>query len=536
MDVTTVQKIYMAAKLRARVTKRGGIHALRHAFATHLLEAGIDLHTIQRLLGHGNIPSTMRYFHVARRILLATPSPLEWLDLRPLHEGAEPRGPAPAPRRGELAEIVRTHAGAVRQAQRLPRGPPRALRAMATCRTAALGGHLEACDHCGALRNASNSCRNRHGPTCQTLAKARWLAARRAELLPIEYFHVVFTLPPALNPRAQGNPRVIYNVLCQTAAETLARFGDDPRHLGGALGVVALLHTWGQTLVQHLHLHCVVTGGALARDGSQWLPAKRGFLFPVRALAPGFRAKYRDGLRRAVDRGELRFAGSVTGLAEPAAFTAFLANLCASDWVVDAPPPFGGPEQGLEYLGRYPHRDLQRPPAESRRRRGALPLERLRPREPGKDHGPSGGFVRIRPFGLWANRARTAKLARCRALLAAVPPAVPAPPASVAALMLRLTGLDSTRCPVWAASRRGRFPARRWIPPEPACGPPPFRRPPTPPWAEGGRRLPPACPSPRPGGSAGPDPPPAGTVLPERPPGPHPHAPSPRASAGIQSP
>jgi len=265
-------------------------------------------------------------------------------------------GPAPGRRRVELADLVRAHGAAVRQGQRLTRGQHRALRAIAACRTAALGGHTEACDVCGATRIAYNSCRNRHCPKCQTLAKERWLAARRADLLPIEYFHVVFPLPHALNPLAQGNPRVLYTLLFAAATETLAAFGDDPRHLGGRLGIVAILHTWGQTLVQHLHLHCVVTGGALARDGSRWLPAKRGFLFPVRALAPVFRAKYLEGLQRAFDRGALRFAGSVAGLAEPTTFAAFLATLRATDWVVYAKPPFGGPAQVLEYLGRYTHR------------------------------------------------------------------------------------------------------------------------------------------------------------------------------------
>ena len=198
---------------------------------------------------------------------------------------------APAGRRFELADLVRTHGAAYRQAHRLTRGQHRALRAIAACRTAALGGHTEACDRCGAIRIAYNSCRNRHCPKCQTIAKERWVAARRVDLLPIEYFHVVFTLPHALNPLAQGNPRVIYNLLFQAATATLATFGDDPRHLGGELGVIAILHTWGQTLVQHLHLHCVVPGGALARDGARWLPAKRGFLFPVRALARVFRGK-----------------------------------------------------------------------------------------------------------------------------------------------------------------------------------------------------------------------------------------------------
>ncbi len=226
-------------------------------------------------------------------------------------------GSARSARRVELAGIVRAHAGAVRQAQRLTRGQHRALRAIAACRTAALGGHTEGCDVCGATRIAYNSSESALSEACpelaegcQTLAKERWPAARRADLLPIEYFHVVFTLPHALNSLAQGNPRVIYNLRFQATTTTLASFGDDPRHLGGELGILALLPTGGQTLVQHLHLHCVVPGGVLARDRSRWLPAKRGFLFPVRALAEVFRGKYLHGLRRAFERGELRFAGS----------------------------------------------------------------------------------------------------------------------------------------------------------------------------------------------------------------------------------
>ncbi len=378
-------------------------------------------------------------------------------------------GSARSARRVELADLVRTHAGAVRQAARLTRGQHRALRAIAACRTAALGGHTDACNTCGAIRISYNSCRNRHCPKCQTLAKERWLAARRAELLPIEYFHVVFTLPHALNPLAQGNPRVIYTLLFQAAAATLATFGDDPRHLGGELGIVAILHTWGQTLGQHLHLHCVVTGGALARDGSRWRPAKPGFLFPVRALAEVFRGKYLAGLRRAFDRGELRFAGSVAGLADPTAFAAFLATLRADAWVVYAKPPFGGPAQVLEYLGRYTHRvaisndrllsltdgvvrfrwkDYARG---NRLQTMALPAAEFLARF--LLHVLPDGFVRIRHFGLLANRGRRAKLARCRELLAAGPPKPPAPPESVAALLLRLTGVDLTRCPVCRVGR-----------------------------------------------------------------------------------
>jgi Putative transposase/Transposase zinc-binding domain len=371
---------------------------------------------------------------------------------------------APAGRRSELADLVRAHGRPYRQAHRLTRGQHRALRAIAACRTAALGGHTEACEHCGALRIAYNSCRNRHCPKCQRLAKERWLVARRAELLPVEYFHVVFTLPHALNPLAQGNPRVLYGLLFHAARETLASFGADPRHLGGEVGGLAILHTWGQTLEQHLHLHCLLLGGALARDGSQWLPSKPGFLFPVRALARVFRGKYLAGLQQAFARGELRFAGGVADLADPATFPQFLASLRASDWVVYAKPPFAGPTQVLEYLGRYTHRV-----ALSNDRLVSLEAGQVRFRWKDYAHGNRGktmtlsaeeflrrfllhvlpaGFVRIRHFGFLANRGRAVKLARCRALLAARPPEPSAAPEPVAALMRRLTGVDITRCPV----------------------------------------------------------------------------------------
>lgn len=378
-------------------------------------------------------------------------------------------GPAPTARRVELADIVRTHGSALRQAQRLTRGQHRALRAIATCRTAALGGHTEACDTCGAIRIAYNSCRNRHCPKRQTVAKERWLAARRAELLPIEYFHVVFTLPHALNSLARGNPRVRYTLLFRAATDTPAAFGDEPRHLGGELGVIAILHTWGQTLVQHLHLHCVVTGGALTRDGARWRSTTRGFLFPVRALSRVFRGQYLDGLRRAFDRGTLRFAGHVADLAVPTAFAAWLASLREEDWVVYAKAPFAGPAQVLEYLGHYTHRvaisndrlvsvhegqvrfrwtDYARG---NRVKTMTLPAEEFLRRF--LLHVVPDGFVRIRHVGRLANRRRTAKLHRCRQLLGQSSSPLPRAPESVAALMRRLTGVDLTQCPVCRVGR-----------------------------------------------------------------------------------
>jgi hypothetical protein len=382
--------------------------------------------------------------------------------------------PAGAPRRRqrpavELADIFRAHGSAYRRTHALSRAQRRAMRAIETCRTAALGGHRETCDTCGAERLAYNSCRNRHCPKCQTLAKERWLTARRAELLPVEYFHVVFTLPHALNALAQGNPRVLYTLLFRTVAATLTTFARDPRHLGGELGGTAILHTWGQNLSQHLHLHCVVPGGALSQDGTRWIAAPPGFLFPVRALAQVFRGKYLAALQRAFTTGQLVLAGSLAALAEPAAFAAWLVDLRQHAWVVYAKRPFGGPTQVLDYLGRYTHRVALSNERLVRHADGVVHFrwrdyadgDRVKVMALLADefirrfllHVVPDGFVRIRHFGFLANRTRHAKLARCRALLGVSPSPAEAPSESVATIMLRLTGLDIERCPVCAQGR-----------------------------------------------------------------------------------
>ena len=378
-----------------------------------------------------------------------------------------PAGPAgdgaERAQRGELADIVRAHGAAYQRVHPLCRAQRRALRAIATCRTAVLGGHRTVCTACGTERITYNSCRNRHCPKCQRVATERWLAARRREVLPIPYFHVVFTLPHALNPLAQSHPRLIYRLLFRAAASTLTRFGRDPRHLGGDIGGTAVLHTWGQTLTQHVHVHCVVTGGALARDGRRWIPARPGFLFPVRALAKVFRGRYLAGLRQAFDRGALHLTGGLAPLAEPAAFAAWLDELRQSAWVVYCKPPFAGPDHVLAYLGRYTHRvalsnDRLVGVADGTVRfrwRDYADGDRVKVMALEVDeflrrfllHVVPDGFVRIRHFGLLANRRRTAALAQCRALLSQ-PPLPAARPESARDLLLRLTGVDIDRCPV----------------------------------------------------------------------------------------
>jgi hypothetical protein len=381
-------------------------------------------------------------------------------------------------RRVDLADIFRTHGPEYRQTHTLALAQRRAMRAIENCRTPAMGGHRQTCEVCGAIRVTYNSCRNRHCPKCQTLAKERWLEARRAELLPVEYFHLVFTLPHDLNRLAQGNPRLIYDLLFRAMADTLTSFGADPRHLAGRLGVTAVLHTWGQNLSQHIHLHCIVTGGALALDGSRWIPANSGFLFPVRALSKVFRGKFLDALRRAFNAGDIAFAGSTAALADPQAFGRWLGQLRDKAWVVYSKRPFAGPAQVLDYLGRYTHRvaisnerilGLERGTVHFRwkdyAQANTLRVMRLEVEEFIRRfllHVVPDGFVRIRHFGILTNRHRKRTLDRCRRLLGQPTAVSPVAEESTRALMLRLTGVDIELCP---RCRRGRLHVTDLLPP-----------------------------------------------------------------------
>jgi hypothetical protein len=341
----------------------------------------------------------------------------------------------------EVADIFRRHGDAYRRtrAGHLGRVEQRVMSAIELCRTAELGGHAEMCSSCGLIRCAYNSCRNRHCPKCQGRARAEWLAARQAELLPVPYFHVVFTLPAPAAEIAFQNKAVVYAVLFKAAAETLRTIAADPRHLGAEIGVVAVLHTWGQTLHHHPHVHCVVPGGGPAPDGTRWVGCRPGFFLPVRVLSRLFRRLFLDELRAAFEAGALGFYGDLAGLATPAAFAGRLRELRRVEWVVYAKPPFGGPEQVLAYLGRYTHRVAI---ANSRlvgltddtvafrwkdyRHHGKSKLMTL-----GADefirrfllHTLPDGFHRIRHYGFLANRHRAETLALCRKLLAVASPA-----------------------------------------------------------------------------------------------------------------
>jgi len=399
--------------------------------------------------------------------------------------GAHPHGADAAGAKVELAEIFARHGAAYLATHRLAAVQQRALRAIVACRTAALGGHVERCNACGQLRYSYHSCRNRHCPKCQTLAKERWLAARQAELLPVPYFHVVFTLPHRLNPLAQGNPRVIYRLLFDAAARTLLEFGENPRWLGGELGFTLVLHTWGQTLTQHLHLHALVSGGALGADG-RWIHPRGGFLFPIEALSAVFRGKFTAGLKRAFDSGALTLAGSTAPLAHPSARAALFAALYACPWVVYTKAAFAGPEQVLAYLGRYTHRI-----ALTNSRLLSLDDEQVRFRYKDYAHGNRRkvmaldahefirrylmhvlpkGFMRIRHYGLLGNRAKRYQLARARAALNVPrPEPVPTAPETVETFWLRIAHLDIHQCPHCASGRLHRIAT---ITPR-AHGPPP---------------------------------------------------------------
>jgi hypothetical protein len=365
----------------------------------------------------------------------------------------------------EVADIFRRHGDAFRAAQhgRLSADQRRVMVAIEACRTATLGGHVEQCDDCGMVRVAYNSCRNRHCPKCQGLARAQWLADRQADLLPVPYFHVVFTVPAAIAAIALQNKAAVYDILLKAAAETIRVIGADPKHLGADTGMIAILHTWGQTLTHHPHAHCVVPGGGLAADG-RWVGCRPNFFLPVRVLSRLYRRLFLQRLQAAFDKGELEFFGDLASLMEPAAFARHLAPLRHVEWNVYAKRPFGGPQQVLEYLGRYTHRVAI---ANSR----LLGCENGRVRFRWKDYRADNkskvmtldadefirrfllhvlpkGFRRIRHFGFLANACRAAKLPAIRAALQAPEPAPTVEPADYRERYAILTGHRIDLCPI----------------------------------------------------------------------------------------
>lgn len=365
----------------------------------------------------------------------------------------------------EVAEVFRRYGRAYRQKHRdtMAVCQLKAMRAIEICRTFHLGGHVDQCDHCGALRISYNSCRNRHCPKCQSLNTERWLAARRSELLPVKYFHVVLTLPEALRPLARYNPREIFALLFRSASATLKQLAADPKHLGAQIGFMAMLHTWDQKLGFHPHLHCIVTGGGLTGGGVRWQGCKKRFFLPVRVISSLFRGKFLDGLKQAFTDGRIRLSNDIEEAESQSAFDALLNSLYSQQWVVYCKPPFSGAKSVVAYFARYAYRV-----AISNDRVRSIGNDRVTIRYRDRANGGRIGFlsltaeefvrrflmhilpdrfVKIRYYGLMSNRNRKDKLEMCRQLLGATLPQKPrAEPEPWQDLLERITGLDVRVC------------------------------------------------------------------------------------------
>ena len=351
--------------------------------------------------------------------------------------------------RPELADVFRQYGERFEQTHRVSAAEHKVMRAVKVCRTEALGGHLDRCDACGFERPLYNSWRNRHCPKCQSLAKARWLEKQTAELLPVGYFHLVFTLPHELNRLILAHKKIVLSLLFKAVSETLLELGKS--RLGGTLGVIAVLHTWDQTLKDHYHLHCLVPAGALSINRNRWIAARKNFLFPVKALSRVFGGKFLALLQQACDKRKL-----------PAANDEIKASRKKS-WVVYAKKPFGSPAKVLDYLGRYTHRvalsndrilevengkvTLSYRDRKNRERKKIMTLEAQEFIRRFLLHVLPDGFMRIRHFGFLANRSKKQALARCRKLLDLDPALPKSPTLSAKDLLLKVTGVDLSRCP-----------------------------------------------------------------------------------------
>ena len=368
----------------------------------------------------------------------------------------------------ELADIFSSHAGAYCRSHHVTKSERKVIRAVIHCRTAALGGHREWCPQCGYDRYRYHSCRNRHCPKCQMLAKAAWLEERQQELLPAPYFHNVFTLPHELNRlvlASERNRRALLDLLFQAAAQTLLAFGQN--NLGGKVGFTMILHTWDQQLRPHFHVHCVIAAGALTRDSSQWIPAGKQFMFPVRALSKVFRGKYLAALEQLIEHGKFDMPPHLDEWSSAEHRRRWLRKLARKPWNVYSKAPFAGPRKLLDYLGRYTHRVAisnhrllscengqvrftYRDRADGNRKKiASLPVDQFIGRF--LTHILPNGFVRIRHYGFLANRSKKNCLAEIRAELRTSPPE-PNEPKTLAEWMMEWTGVDVTRCPRCGAS------------------------------------------------------------------------------------
>lgn len=385
----------------------------------------------------------------------------------------------------ELQDIFYEHGEDYRKAHRLPLNLLKAMTAIEVCRTAELGGHVDECDECGHVRISYNSCRNRHCPKCQTLAKERWLEDRKKDLLPVGYFHIVFTIPEEINYLALTNQKELYSILFQAASETLLELGRDRKYLGAEIGFTSILHTWGQNLMHHPHVHCIVPSGGLSLDGTRWINSKEDFFIPVKVLSRKFRGKFLYYLKKSYYNSKLKLIGDNHELIEKQVFQCFVDKLYRKEWVVYCKPPFSSAEHVLEYLGRYTHRV-----AISSNRlvffdNGYVTFKWRDYRDNNKQkfmtvtaeefirrflmHVLPDKFVKIRHYGILSNRNRVTKLKKCKELTGSVFKITSTSKLSSSELLFKLTGVDLNVCPCCTKGkmlRQGKLQPKNFSPPK----------------------------------------------------------------------
>ena len=384
----------------------------------------------------------------------------------------------------EVQDILYKHGEDYRKNHRLPLNVLKAMAAIEACRTAELGGHVDECDECGHIRISYNSCRNRHCPKCQTLAKERWLEARKEDLLPVGYFHVVFTIPEELNYLSLTNQKELYSILFQASSETLLELGRDKKYLGAEIGFTSILHTWGQNLMHHPHVHCVVPSGGLSLDGIRWINSKNDFFIPVKVLSRKFRGKFLYYLKQAYYANKLKLTENYQELIEKHVFQCFMDKMYNKEWVVYCKPPFSSAEHVLQYLGRYTHRV-----AISNNRlvafdNGYVAFKWRDYRDKNTQkfmtvtaeefirrflmHILPDKFVKIRHYGILSNRNRETKLKKCKRLIGVVFKITSTIKLSSKELLFKLTGINLDICPCCSKGkmiRQGKLQPKNFSPP-----------------------------------------------------------------------
>ncbi len=388
----------------------------------------------------------------------------------------------------EVADIFRQHGPGYRESHKLPHNQLRAMHAIEVCRTSELGGHRDKCDNedCEHVRLSYNSCRNRHCPKCQTLRKEKWIWDRASDLLPIQYFHVVFTIPAELKPLVLSNQKVMYDLLFRSVSETLIKLGNDPGRLGARIGFISILHTWGQNLMDHPHVHCIVTGGGLSPEEDKWVSCRKGFFIPVRVMSELFKGKFLDYLRQAYESNKLVFPGIISHLEPSNTFESFRRQFYHKKWVVYCKPPFNGAQGALQYLGRYTHRVAISNNRILKLEDGAVSFRWRDYADGDKNkvmtldsgefirrmllHVLPDRFVKIRHYGLLANKRRKHYIGLARFLLGSsmVETKARKPHETWQEWFRRVTGIDVTLCPV---CKKGRMVTVEML--YPSCNGPP---------------------------------------------------------------